>query len=175
MKGTSRPGSEGGNYVKFDTMQDGVNSVAFELGRRKVDIKDTPEDNISDYEVAQAFVNDPDNKDKSKSQLKSDLMEGVNTGQIKLSVSEINAILATVVEQKEKEKEENKPETFSEEWFKSKINTARDNDFSDAEIVNYIFDNYDANELFKTAKDAGYAKWYSGKEADIKRYIKSLL
>lgn len=33
MKGTERP--EGGNYVKFKTLQDGVNSVAFELNKRK--------------------------------------------------------------------------------------------------------------------------------------------
>ena len=33
-KGTARPEKEGGNYVKFDTMQDGVNAVAEQLARR---------------------------------------------------------------------------------------------------------------------------------------------
>lgn len=35
-KGTARPKAEGGNYVKFKTMQDGVNAVAEQLARRKV-------------------------------------------------------------------------------------------------------------------------------------------
>lgn len=35
-KGTARPKAEGGNYVKFATMQDGVNAVAQQLARRKV-------------------------------------------------------------------------------------------------------------------------------------------
>lgn len=38
MKGTARPSNEGGNYVKFKTMQDGVNSVAYELAKRKTDL-----------------------------------------------------------------------------------------------------------------------------------------
>lgn len=33
-KGTARPSAEGGNYVKFATMQDGVNAVAEQLARR---------------------------------------------------------------------------------------------------------------------------------------------
>ena len=35
-KGTARPAVEGGNYVKFNTMQDGVNAVAEQLSRRVV-------------------------------------------------------------------------------------------------------------------------------------------
>ena len=40
MKGTARPSGEGGNYVKFATLQDGVNSTAYELSKRKVDLID---------------------------------------------------------------------------------------------------------------------------------------
>lgn len=46
-KGTARQASEGGNYVKFPTLQDGVNSMAYELAKRKVDISQETED-ISD-------------------------------------------------------------------------------------------------------------------------------
>ncbi len=35
-KGTARPAAEGGHYVKFDTLQDGVNAVAEQLSRRIV-------------------------------------------------------------------------------------------------------------------------------------------
>jgi hypothetical protein len=34
-KGTARPKAEGGNYVRFNTLQDGLNSVAQQLARRK--------------------------------------------------------------------------------------------------------------------------------------------
>lgn len=34
-KGTARPAAEGGNYAKFDTMQDGVDEVARQLSARK--------------------------------------------------------------------------------------------------------------------------------------------
>ena len=37
-KGTARPGSEGGNYVKFESLQAGVNSVAYELKKRRIEI-----------------------------------------------------------------------------------------------------------------------------------------
>jgi|GEM_PF-6312125 len=85
----------------------------------------------------------------------------------KLNATEINALLDTRII--------NKPETFSEEWFKEKIKQAKNNDFSNAEIIDYLLKNFDINELFKSAKAAGYARWYSGKESDIKRYIESLL
>ena len=39
-KGTARPSAEGGNYVKFPTLQEGVNSVAEQLGRRAIRTSD---------------------------------------------------------------------------------------------------------------------------------------
>jgi uncharacterized protein (UPF0335 family) len=47
MKGTARPSAEGGNYVKFTSMQDGVNSVAFELAKRKVEVADSTDAGLS--------------------------------------------------------------------------------------------------------------------------------
>lgn len=35
MKGTARPSTEGGNYVKFDTMQDGIRAIANNINRRR--------------------------------------------------------------------------------------------------------------------------------------------
>jgi hypothetical protein len=36
-KGTARPAAEGGNYVKFPTMQDGLNATVEQLAKREVD------------------------------------------------------------------------------------------------------------------------------------------
>jgi len=55
MKGTARPGDEKGNYVKFDTMQNGVNSVAYELSKRKTSIADA-ERELTPKEKSQAAL-----------------------------------------------------------------------------------------------------------------------
>jgi len=59
MKGTARPGSEGGYYVKFDSMEEGLASVAYELARRKVDISDAESGvfNTKDYDFVRQKVN----------------------------------------------------------------------------------------------------------------------
>lgn len=36
MKGTARPSREGGNYVKFATTRDGIESMAYNISRRKI-------------------------------------------------------------------------------------------------------------------------------------------
>jgi hypothetical protein len=41
LKGTARPANEGGNYVKYATMQEGLDAVAKQLARRKVDLSTT--------------------------------------------------------------------------------------------------------------------------------------
>ena len=110
------------------------------------------------------------NKDASPEELKIALLENTD-----LNVTEINSLLADRTVKAEAEAEANKPVIFSQEWFKDKIKLSRDNDFSDVEIVDFIIDNFDTAELFKTAKEAGFAKFYTGKETDIKRYINSLL
>ncbi len=104
------------------------------------------------------------NPNASDDELKQGLLE-----ETELSVSEINSLIATRPQ----------PEPFSEDWLKQKINISRQQDFSDSEIVEFILDNFDKDfdkdKLFKTAKEAGFAKWYTGKTSDIKRYIESLL
>jgi hypothetical protein len=59
MKGTARPGSEGGYYVKFDSMEEGLASVAYELARRKVDISDAESGvfNTKDYDFVRQKIN----------------------------------------------------------------------------------------------------------------------
>jgi len=60
MQGTGKPVSEGGRpYVKFDTMQDGLNSVAYELSKRKVDMTDVENEDFDekDYDSFRKKIN----------------------------------------------------------------------------------------------------------------------
>lgn len=130
-------------------------------------------DDISDFDYARQIIDA--NTNVSDAELKTGLLELVNEKKIKLNATEINSLIEERKEKAETQAEANKPQPFSEDWFKLKIETARSNDFSDTEIVDYILTNFDKNELFKTAKEAGFAEWYTGKKTDIKRYIESLL
>lgn len=90
MKGTARPSSEGGNYVKFATLQDGVNSTAYELSKRKVDLIDekqvTPVNTIA--------VNWAENIRDGKAKL-SDITSEVEKSNPGLK-SEVNSILKSL-------------------------------------------------------------------------------
>ena len=130
-------------------------------------------DEVSDFDYARQIIEA--NPNATPEELKVGLLEQVSSKKLKLSITDINSLIAEKKQKTEAKAEANKPETFSQDWFKSKIANARTNDFSDTEIIDYIIKNFDINELFKTAKEAGYAKWYTGKESDIKRYIESLL
>lgn len=131
------------------------------------------DDGTSDFDFAKQIIQS--NPNATPEELKVGLLEQVSLGKIKLSVTEINSLIDERKQKAKAETEANKPQSFTQDWFKSKIVAARSNDFSNTEIIDYIIKNFDVNELFKTAKEAGYAKWYSGKKTDIKRYIESLL
>ena len=119
------------------------------------------DEDISEFDYGRQILEA--NPDASNEELKLGLLENTE-----LNTTEINALIAQRTQPAQ-------PETFSQEWFKSKIEIARANDFSDAQIIDYIIENFDKDELFKTAKEAGFASFWTGKETDIERYIKSLL
>jgi len=106
-----------------------------------------------------------DNIDKKDEDLKVMLLEKADGW--KLTATDINALIEAI--------ERPKPENFSEDWFKTVIKKSKDAGIGSEAIIDSIIENFDNEELFKATKNAGYAKWYTGDDKDIRRYIKSLM
>ncbi len=103
------------------------------------------------------------NPNASDEELKVGLLE--NT---KLNVTEINSLIA------ERKATQVQPDVYSEEWFNQKVSEAKKSGYDANQITQALTQNFSTDELFKVAKAKGYAKWYTGKDADIKRYIESI-
>lgn len=58
---------------------------------------------------------------------------------------------------------------------KERIKTAQDQGYTIDEIKQFVKSAYTTEELFALAKQAGYAKWYTGKNTDIDRMLNALL
>ena len=75
---------------------------------------------------------------------------------------------------------ETETETFTtdrltKEGVQERIIKAKQLSYTNDEIKTAIKAAYTTDELFKIAKDAGYAKWYTGKDADVERMLNALL
>ena len=150
---------------------------------------------LSDYELANAYVTDPDNNEMTDEQKKSKLLGEVNAGNLDLSISEINAIIAA--------KGSITSETFTKDWWEDKWEQAdkagQMTDFyikkwqeagikseivikglgfkglKTDDIYNQITEHYDKDELNEKAKEEGFGLAFRGARKQIKDYIDSLI
>ena len=130
-----------------------------------------PDDDINDFDVATQYVQD--NPDKTASQLKNDLLSGVSDGQLDLNVTEINSI----VNQKEEEvkQEEEQVETFTKEWWDTRIKASRDTGSSVDDIANIMLERYDKEEIKKLLKAEGFTSFWRGINKELQNYIESII
>ena len=122
--------------------------------------------------IAASAANDPANASLTDAQLKSELQRAVSSGELKLSQSEINTIVAARQKSEEVIKSET---TFSTEWWKSKITEARATGASVDAIADAIINTTDEKEIKNMLKAGGYTKWYKGLKGELKNYIEATI
>lgn len=76
-KGTARPSAEGGNYVKFDTMQEGVDAVAEQLARRVTTASNLEGDVPSDVFIAATKLVTTLTKGKGTTEYKQEIQDHI--------------------------------------------------------------------------------------------------
>jgi len=129
----------------------------------------------SDFTLANAYVNDPDNANLSPEQFKANLLGEVNAGNLDLSISEVNSIIDAKEASDEVSEEESKPETFTKDWWDTRIKASRDLGASVDDIASKMIETYDKDEINKLLKEQGFKKFFRGKEGELELYIKSIL
>ena len=117
-----------------------------------------PTGEVSDWDYARQII--ADNPNASEEELKAGLFENTD-----LNVSEINSLITTRPQ----------AETYSDDWFQARVDDSKAQGYSADEITNFLIGEFSEDELFKKAKEMGFAEWYTGKKTDIKRYIESLM
>jgi len=199
---TKNPGNVGnddsGNLVSYANWEAGVDAVGNWLSKHK-STGTTPVD-LGDFDTATNYVSAPENVNKTDEQLKSDLLSGVSSKDLKLNVTEINSIIAN----RPKAEEDIEPEEkFSKDWWNYMWGKADESGQSvdsyvqrwgeggvkseiiieglgykgldKDEIYDKILEYYDKDELNRQAKDAGFAIWGRGARKEIKDYIESII
>jgi len=130
---------------------------------------------MSDFDLASAYVNDPDNANLSPEQFKVALLAEVNAGNLDLSISEVNSIIDAQESSAKVIEEESKPETFTKDWWDTRIKASRDTGVSVDDIATKMIETYDEDEINKLLKEQGFKRFFRGKEGELKLYIKSIL
>jgi len=117
----------------------------------------------SEWDYARTILDS--NPDASDAELKTGLLENTD-----LSVTEINAL----IKERGATEDADEAKIYSDEWFRDVVSTSVNNGLTIDDVYKRLVENYDIGEIFKVAKEAGYAKVLTGKEKDIKRYLESL-
>jgi hypothetical protein len=129
---------------------------------------------ISDFDAAYTGILDNIDQFGSKDDIKFELQKQVSAGNLKLSTTEINSIANQAFTQTP-EQAAKTSETFSKDWWESKIKQARATGISAKEIADYIKDNFETDTLDDLAKEAGMGAFLRGESYRIRKYIESII
>jgi len=88
--------------------------------------------------------------------------------------SSINNEINALIKERGATEDADEAKIYSDEWFRDVVSTSVNNGLTIDDVYKRLVENYDIGEIFKVAKEAGYAKVLTGKEKDIKRYLESL-